>query len=815
MRLSSKSALLVAASILATTAAYAQNNDNSTEEVVVTGSRGLERTVTSSPTPIDVVGGADVTQAGQTSVLAGLNILVPSFNEPARAGGATATVIETGGLRGLNPDQTLILVNGKRRHKTSLINAVSSLYNGSVPVDLDMIPASAIDHIEVLRDGAAAQYGSDAIAGVINIILKSDTEGAQASGSAGRNMDRSDGEIYAGLGHLGIDLDGKGFADFSLSAKEQLASNRAVPISSSINLYNLIGGARDPREATINRLVTTNYGAMPQRSIDFGYNAAYELGGSVEAYSFGTLSHRISDLNYTFRQPNNPASLPELYPNGFYPRELIGELDYETAVGVRGEFDGWKWDLSSSYGTNIAHESGDHTLNASLGPTSPTGFYVGKLASSEWVNSLDVTKGFDLAGHIQVSGGVQHRLERYAILAGDPAASAAGTYVIPAGEPQAGTRVAPGAQGIGGISASDAGHAARNNLAAYIDLAWDPTDRLTIGAAGRFEHYDDASGDTVIGKINARYALTPWLAIRGDINSGFRAPALAQELYASTTGQFQLVNGTMTLLNIKALPVSSPSAVALGATPLKPETSLNYSAGLVLTPLDGLATTIDAYSIDVYNRIEPTGTLTGPPVSAILTAQGLPSNISATYFTNAINTRTQGYDIVSSYKLDLSDWGEMRLNGGFNYNVNTITRVRSNPSQLASLGAGYVLFDRLSQGNLTALLPKTKISLGDIWSWEDFTLTAHEVRYGGYVIRQNAAASDRAFNAKWITDLELAWQATPNLNVAIGADNLFNVYPSANGIFNTATGSQQYGASPPSPFGFTGGFFYGRVGVSL
>ena len=812
-----KLGLLVTVSLGSIGFAQAQTvaSASAVETVVVTGDRGRERTVTSSPTPVDVLAGSDIEQAGQASVLGALNTLVPSFNEPARAGGSTATIIQTGGLRGLNPDQTLILVNGKRRHKTSLINAVSSLYNGSVPVDLDLIPSSAIDHIEVLRDGAAAQYGSDAIAGVINIILKSDNQGAQVSGSAGQNYDRNDGQLYTGLGHVGFNLDDKGFLNLSISSKYQLESNRAVPVASTLNLYNLVGGQRDPREATINRLVTTNYGAMPQRSVNVGYDAAYDIGYGVELYSFGTLSHRNSDLNLTFRAPNNSASLPEIYPNGFHPREGISELDYETAVGARGEIDGWKWDLSSSYGLNRAKLTADKTLNASLGPTSPTSFYVGTLASSEWVNSLDITRAYDVGGSLQVSAGLQHRLETYSIRPGDAASSTAGTYVIPVGQGNAGTHPTPGSQGAAGISPSDAGQARRNNLAAYLDLSYDPTSDLTIGVAGRFEHYDDASGDTLIGKVNARYAVTPWLAIRGDVNTGFRAPALAQEIWATTTGQFQIVGGALTLLNIKALPVNSPSAIALGATPLKPEKSLNYSAGFVLTPLDDLAVTVDGYSIDVYNRIEPTGTLTGAAVTQILVRNGLPSNVSATYFTNAINTRTQGIDAVATYRIDLGDWGRTSLNAGINYGVNSITRIIPNPPQLSSLGAGFVIFDRISQGNLTVLPPKSKIVLGDTWNWSDFALTTHFIRYGGYTLRQNTAAQDRSFNAKWIADLEMSWQATQALNLAVGADNLFNTYPSPNGIFNTATGSQQYGGSPPSPFGFTGGFYYGRVSIAF
>ena len=363
------------------------------ETIIVTGSRGKERTVTTSATPIDVLKGSAIEQAGQGSVLAALDTLIPSFVEPAIPGGATATVIHTGGLRGLNPDQTLILVNGKRRHKTALINAASSLYNGSVPIDLDLISPSAIDHIEVLRDGAAAQYGSDAIAGVVNIILKKDTSGAQLSASAGQNMDRNDGQIFTQGGHIGFNLEDNGFLDLSANATETLVSNRALPVASNIVLYNLINGQPDPREATINRLITHNNGMDPQRTINTAYNAEYSVGDGMTVYSFGTMSHRVSDLLWTYRQPNNIASLPQIYPNGFAATENIDEWDYEGALGVRGNLDGWDWDASTTFGTDQAKEDTYNNINASLGPTSPTRFHVGKLESVEWVNSLDVTRG--------------------------------------------------------------------------------------------------------------------------------------------------------------------------------------------------------------------------------------------------------------------------------------------------------------------------------------------------------------------------------------------------------------------------------------
>lgn len=799
--------------------AGAQDAEGDAGEVVVTAARGLPRTVTDSPTPIDVISGAELEKTGKPGLLQALNTLVPSFNVPARAGGSTSTIISTGGLRGLNPDQTLILINGKRRHKTALINAVSSLFNGSVPVDLDMIPVSAIDHVEVLRDGAAAQYGSDAIAGVINVILKK-TPGGSISGTAGQNFDRSDGEQYQVLGDFGLKLGAAGFLNLSVSAKTTEASNRAIPIARNIRLYHLVNGQLDPREATVDRLVTKNYGSMPQKALVLGFNGGYELDGGAEFYAFGTYGQRKSDLNVTFRAPNNVASLPEIYPNGFRPREVVREEDLDIATGIRGEVAGWKADLSVNYGMNRADLDNILTLNPSLGPTSPTEFYLGRLKSSEFVGSLDLTRGYDVGGgNLQVSTGAQYRRETFTIVDGDPGSYAAGTYVIPAGQGNAGQRPAPGAQGAGGISNTDAGHIARQNVAVYGELTYDPSKALTLGAAGRFEHYDDDSGNTFIWKATARYAPTSWLAIRGAANTGFRAPSLGQQLYASTQGQFRLVNGVTNLLSIKTLAVASPAAIALGAEPLRPEKSTSFSAGVVLTPLANLSLTVDAYQIKLRDRIAITGTLTGAVISQILVANGLSPDISAQYFTNAIDTRTRGIDVVGTYRLNLGEWGQMRLNAGWNYNKTDITDIAANPPELAALGAGYVRFDRLTQSNLTTLPPKTKLYLGNVWTVSDFTLNSRLVRYGAYEIRQNLVGglpvNDRSFGAKWVTDVEVAWQATRNFNLAVGANNLFNVYPDKNGIFNASLGSQQYGGSPPSSFGFTGGSYYARATVSF
>ncbi|MFT3966717.1 MAG: TonB-dependent receptor [Sphingobium sp.] len=476
--------------------------------------------------------------------------------------------------------------------------------------------------------------------------------------------------------------------------------------------------------------------------------------------------------------------------------------------------------MSTTYGYNRADQTGHETLNPSLGPTSPTDLYVGALKSTEWVNSLDLTKGFDLGGHLQVSAGLQHRRETYSVLQGELAAYQAGTYTYVLNGVT--IRPAPGGQAAAGFTPDDAGRRARNNLAAYLDLAFDPTPSTTLGGAVRYEHYDDASGDTLTGKATFRQALAPWFSIRGAVSTGFRAPALAQQIYASTTGQFRTVNGALNLLQIKTLPVDSPAALALGSEPLTPEKSTNFSAGFVLTPVRNLSVTVDAYQIKVKDRIAITSTLTGSAVSAILVANNLSPDISAQYYTNAIDTRTRGVDVVATYRHVLGRFN-LSWNLGYNYNKTIITRIKDNPAQLASLGAGFVLFDRLSQMNITENLPKTKLSIGNITNFGPLTLSTRVTRFGAFNSFANATsvvagvpqyANDRSFGAKWITDMELTWQANRSIALSVGANNLFNVYPDYNSAsFNASLGSGFYATS--GAYGFTGGYYYGRVQVKF
>ena len=438
-------------------------------------------------------------------------------------------------------------------------------------------------------------------------------------------------------------------------------------------------------------------------------------------------------------------------------------------------------------------------------------FYVGALRSTEWVNSLDLTRAFALegAGDLQVSLGAQHRRETYRVEPGELGSYQAGTYVIPAGQPFAGQRPATGAQATPGFQPSDASSSSRNNYAGYVELGWSPTERLFLGAAARYEDYSDASGDTLVGKLNGRFELTDWLAVRGAVSTGFRAPGLAQQNYAASSSQFRLVSGVLDLLQIKTLPVGSREARALGAQPLKPEESTNFSLGLTLEPMPNLAITIDAYRIEVDKRIAITSTLTGAAVSAILVANGLPGSLSGQYYTNAIDTRTDGIDIVATWRQDLGDLGALRASAGYNHNETEIRNIIANPPQLSALGPTFVLFDRLSQGNLTTAIPKDKIALSASWTWSDLSVNLRQTRFGKYTVRQNLVTNDRSYGAEWITDLEVSYKVRDTVTFAVGSNNLFNNYPDANGIFNAANGAGQYPGT--SPIGFTGGSYYARV----
>lgn len=512
---------------------------------VVTGVRGAPRTVTDSPIPIDVFSADELEQIPLTGGLfEQFRYLVPSLNLPQRAGGGTATFIASAGLRGLNPDQTLVLVNGKRRHKTSLINTSTGLYSGSAGVDLNMIPSSAIARVEVLRDGAAAQYGSDAIAGVINIILKDDAEGGSMAATRGANFDRGDGEFFSAGGSTGFALGQDGFLHVSLDYRTTEQSERASPVpiptvpGEPFRFYPDVDNGDgtfsvDPRESIINRQVR-NFGNYPTERLSGAYNLSYDF-GEIDLYSFGTYTDRDSTLFFTFRRPRDGRNNPEIFPNGFIPEEEIREQDYEVVGGLRGVANDWNWDLSAGYGKNIADWYNNRGANASLGEFSPDSFYLGAFEVDELSANLDVTKAFDLGeqGDLQVSFGAQARTEEFSISEGDPEGSLTfdSPLIVQPNDPC-------GAQGFPAFGPDDVNSLSRDNFGIYGELGWQANEKLYLNGAARYENYSDDSGDQTIVKLTGRYDFTDWFGLRGSANTGFRAPSVQQLGFKGSRGQF-------------------------------------------------------------------------------------------------------------------------------------------------------------------------------------------------------------------------------------------------------------------------------------
>ncbi|WP_165191707.1 TonB-dependent receptor plug domain-containing protein [Caulobacter soli] len=795
--------------------AAAPGDATEVESLVVTlGVRGAQRTVADSPAPIDIISGKQLAETGRADLKEALAQLLPSFTYSTVTGVAHNTIFRPLTNRGLSGAYTLVLVNGKRRHNSAMLSSSAQDNSGANPVDLDLIAISAVDHIEVLKDGAAAQYGSDAIAGVINVVLKSSASGGGAYVSLGG--------LYAGdgaVGKIGIDHGfalgtNGGFVHLSLDARSQQRATWNNPATGTL-YFPLPGGAPDPREAGWDHVGQLN-GNPKLNAANAALNAQLPL-GEVTAYAQATASVRQAAMYNFLRRPNTVNDIPSIFPDGFFPILNIDETDYQVVLGGRGTVAGWDYDLSTAFSRDRVKGSSDLTLNPSLGPTGPTSFdklYVNRF--TQWTNNLDLTRAVDLGlrAPLQVSFGAEHRFEEYEIEAGELAATANGGYRFSTG-PLAGQYASIGAQAVTTASPEDAGKVNRDSVAAYVETSLDVSDKLFLGAAGRAEHYDDSAGDTLSGKLTARYDFTPAFAFRGTISNGFRAPSLPQLIYSQTDNRVQAASdGTPVTTKVKVARVNSPLALALGSEPLKPEKSVNYSLGFTFTQ-GPVTLTADAYQIAIKDRITKTSSLYGPAVSALLVSQGFDGNQWVQYYTNAIDTRTRGLDVVADYRQSLADLGSVRWTLGFAWNKTKITDIAANPSELANLGpnagGNLVRFSRSAQGNLTDAFPKTKLALGADWSRGPFSVTLRITRYGKVATIADLPTGDRWFGAKWITDLALSADLTPKLKLTVGAENLLDVRPSPNAIPDSA-GSALYGSAPFSP---QGGFYYSRLSYSF
>lgn len=797
--------------------------------IIVTGTRATARTVADSLAPIDVLSARDLEASGKQSVRDLLGTLVPSISV-SNSGAGASFAVKTLSLRGLAGDQLLVLVNGKRRHNTATLFINGTTQNGQSPPDLDLIPSSAIERIEVLRDGASAQYGSDAIAGVVNIILKSDTHGS-ASTLAGVTADGG-GEQGRFQVSKGFGIGDGGHVHMTLDAYLQGRTYRSALNPGRFyayvgQLYSATTGTPDPREATVDRNV--NKGGQPQVSgINFAYDAALPVNEMAELYLFGTASRRHADAFLTFRFPDAPNNIPEISPNGYVPHLHIYDEDFQVSGGLRGDLsDTFHYDLSSSFSRDWVKYRETTVLNASLGPESPTDMYIGSVTSKEWTTNLDLQKTLNLglAEPLLVAVGAEYRWNSYAIGAGDPVSYIDGGYLSTSG-PNAGVLRTSGSQGVTGFPDTSAGEWSRDNWSAYINLEQKVTEGLEIALAGRHEDYSDF-GTTDTGKASIRIEPFKGLAFRGTASTGFRAPTLQQQYYSSAS----TINVGGMLLPVSALPVNSQAAIALGAEPLKAEKSTNFSAGIVIAPVPRLNITVDAYQIKIKDRILLSETLQGTLVRQVLADAGITSSAGGFYFSNAADTRTRGLDIVSTYRAGLGDLGTAVISLSANFNKTVFTHVDEVPDVLAS--SGLVLIGRSKQGDFTKGTPRDKLIGNILWTKGPASLNLRATRYGkvtqvaasmtnvtdagelcaagsaGCTLRYNDAKID----PKVIFDLELGVELAKGIKLSAGANNLFNTYPNKLPVALRGNGFSLY--NQYSPYGTSGGFYYGRLNMEF
>jgi iron complex outermembrane receptor protein len=786
----------------------------SIEAVSVIGTRGEERSVISAPVPIDVLSSLEVRSTGRTETSQMIQALAPSFNFPRTTLGDATDNVRPATLRGLSPDQALVLVNGKRRHVSAVVNINGFVGRGSEAVDLNAIPAGMIDHIEILRDGAAAQYGSDAIAGVINIVLKSTAPGdvtAQVGEYSTKEPQvanfrsetyKHDGKLFYANADHGWQFGQNGYVFLGGEVRDRGYTNRAAPDTRVQYFQN--SQPTDPN-LPVPGGVDFKIGDSYQHD-DLGWlNAGTSFANGMQLYAFGGLSHRFGDAFGFWRRPRDPNNLIALYPNGYLPEEQPVVWDGSGFVGVKGQAVGWDYDLSTGYGRDVFDMNVVNSVNVSMGASSPRDFYAGQLAFGQWTTNLDVNRDIRLGfAPLHTAWGLEFRDDQYKVGVGDTASYGNGkTFVLDSlGRPTT-TPAAVGSQVYPGFRPQDAGSHSRNNVGGYVDLSSDLTSQLLVDVAGRYEHYNDFGGTTT-GKIAARYEPIHRIAFRGAVSSGFRAPSLGQEYFSNTAINF--VGTPAVPLEIRTFPVSSPVAQVLHAKPLRPEKSVNYSAGVALEPLRNASVTVDYYRIDLKDRIVLSNNFTSQAVVDTLTAHGLTGVQGGRYFTNAVDSRTNGIDVIGNYGWSITRTALLRLTAAYNGNWTKVTRVDT--SSIIP-GQGNNLFSRTDQARLEKGNPRSNLLLSANLGVGRFGIDFRNQRFGQVTSYGTTTAGDQTWSPKWVSDLALSFGPVSRATVTLGADNVFNTYPDPTITGNTNSGILPY--SGIAPFGINGRFLYGKM----
>ncbi|PKA84075.1 iron complex outermembrane receptor protein [Ulvibacter sp. MAR_2010_11] len=801
----------------------------SLETVVLVGSRSPKRTAVNTAVPIDVINLEDVTsQIGKVEINELLQYAAPSFNANKQSGSDGADHIDPASLRGLGPDQTLVLINGKRRHQSSLINIFGTRGRGNTGTDLNAIPASAIKRIEVLRDGAAAQYGSDAIAGVINIVLKDNINQLTGSVSYGAYSTNADVDTSAfaeddyGVWNtdgfrLDTDKDGNAIGEDKNfdGGSVKIAANYGFGIGERGGFANFTTEYMN-KEKTLRPAFDfrKGFGEAAIEGFNFFGNAVIPVNDNTEVYAFGGRNYRDTDA-YAFTRNGGARVIPSIYPNGFTPRITSLILDNSVSAGVRTKTEsGWHVDISNTYGKNNFHYYIQGTLNASLQDASPTDFDAGGHSLSQNTVNLDFSKYYDdvLSG-MNLAFGAEYRTERFIIFAGE--AGSYGTFDVngvlitnPADQeqptdPDSGDVRPGGSQGFPGYGPDNEVDRSRSNLSLYADGEFDISEAFLVGLAGRYENYSDF-GSTLNGKLAMRLKATDNLNVRGSVSTGFRAPSLAQIYYNLRFTNFIGGVASDQLLS----PNNSPVTASFGIGPLQEEKSLNAGLGFTAN-FSKFTATADLYYIDVQDRIVLTGNFPAPDLPAVDSAQ---------FFANGADTETTGLDLVLAYKDNIND-NRIGVSLLANFNNMVIKEVKNGPLDEQTF------FGERDKAFLLASAPESKISgnltYGRDWfsaaitatrfsdvELLDFQVFEDSADYGGFA-NKIAAATD-TYTAKFVFDLNLGFELSNNFTLNVGGNNLFNVYPDQQDDWTEAGG---YWDSVQ--MGFGGAYYYSRLNFSF
>jgi iron complex outermembrane receptor protein len=814
------------------------------DEVIVTGTREIGVKALDSATPIQVVTAAALKSSGAPDLMSALAQTVPSLQMQAFGFDQAGQTLQAR-LRGVSPNDVLVLINGKRRHTTAnLAIDTGSPFQGGAGVDLNFIPLDAIDHVEVLTDGAAAQYGSDAIAGVINIILKKNSSGGTLAGTYGQYAQGGGGKTEDISGNVGLEPTEGGYFNLTGDFRNHGHSNvgeedpRLFPANLAADGYPNTNAANTPGYPNLNRI--SGDAAVQQKVA--AVNAGWDLPGGTELYFVATYGRKDAVSYENYRMPSKvsyTAGGVTTYadPSGFNPQEADYEDDYQLTGGVKGTILGWDWDLSTGFG-------GDHDQLWTL-QTVNTGFYGdtgdpaagvlsniydGFLQATQWTSTLDFRHGFDvgLAGPLNVAFGYEHRRDTYEIGAGPLISYEDG-----------------GASSYPGFTPLDAGSHSRKNDAGYLDFAAKPIDPLQLDAAVRFEHYSDF-GNATIGKVSARFDFSPEFAIRGSVNNGFRAPTLAEEYYSSTNV------GPLTAY--VQLPPNSDAGKLLGlGNGLQPEKSVDFSLGFVWRPFEHMSATLDIYQIGITNRIVGSGNVAGqingvptaayagvgaaiaayahgqdvidPAILGTCPPGPSPTIVCGSYgvnvFANGIDTRTDGADLVFNFPYEYN-FGRIVWSVSANANTTSITKHAATPASLT----GAVLYDQEAYSELSSASPKFVLNLGALVQLDKLSVNLVEKIYGPTSDYENDDGDNPTGNFEYfkdsigvtpITNLDIAFQFTEHLNLAVGALNLFNRFPGRLNatILNRENAAQDNAAVDQypifSPFGINGGFYYAKA----